>query len=213
MRIKKELESGKKVKVGNYSLKQFDGELNYSEGEEYIEWFLENNGFSFLREIEIYGLKNDTKSHRRADFYLPKYDVFVEYNGLYNESKEHRERYKEKSQVYRENNLPVIHLYSDNIGALDFYFFERLKDELYKKGKKGKIDSMELKDLLKSYDTLIYSLVFLVIVGGLTFGYFEMETFLAILFMLLLLIVTSETVSFIQDLTRHFKDRWTNRDQ
>ena len=105
-----------------------------SEGEEIIKEFLEAEGYSFEQEKEISNLKNDTKSIRRADFYLKDYKVYVEFLGKWN-NEEKRQEYREKRQVYNENNIRCIYLYPDNLGILGLIFKRRLKKELLKSPK------------------------------------------------------------------------------
>jgi len=67
-----------------------------SEGEEFIREFLYERNITFEAQKELNDLKGDSKSHRVADFYLPKFDVYVEFLGQWNISDEHKNRYKEK---------------------------------------------------------------------------------------------------------------------
>ncbi len=96
-----------------------------TEGEEFISYFLEDNGFDFREQEMIEGLANDSKQHRVADFYLPKYKVYVEYFGQWNVEAQ-RERYLEKKQVYIKNKIPCVILYPENLGILEFIFEKRL---------------------------------------------------------------------------------------
>ena len=125
---------GEKIKLdlpNNIFIKKYQSKIITSESEKYLCWFFDKHEIKYEREVEIHGLRNDEVRSRRADFYLPKFKMFVEFNGLYNESKEDRARYKKKMKVYHENRIPFIALYSDNIGALDYFFFERLGEILH----------------------------------------------------------------------------------
>lgn len=104
-------------------------EEKLSEGETFIEEYLTEIGFKFASQYKISGLKNDTKSYRVSDFYLPKYKVHVEFLGKWN-SAEHRERYKEKMRVYAANNIPCVYLYPDNLGILEQCLDFRIKRTL-----------------------------------------------------------------------------------
>ncbi len=96
-----------------------------SEGEEYISQYLEDEGFDYRVQEMIEGLVNDSKSHRLADFYLPKYKVYIEYFGQWNVEAQ-RERYMEKRRAYIANKIPCIFLYPENLGILNFIFHKRL---------------------------------------------------------------------------------------
>ncbi len=96
-----------------------------SEGELFIADYFRNNDFRFEKEYVIKGLKHDSAAYRRADFYLPGYKVYVEFEGKYNDPEE-RMRYREKKNVYKRNDLPVIYIYPDNLGFIDYIFRMRL---------------------------------------------------------------------------------------
>ncbi len=104
--------------------------------EQFIAYFLDDLKIKYNPQVKIEDLKNDTKSYRIADFYLPKYKVYLEYLGQWNNTKEDRDRYKEKMRVYSRNNIPCIYIYSDNLGIMDYIFHIRLEKEL----KKFKLD-------------------------------------------------------------------------
>ncbi|HWA34668.1 MAG TPA: hypothetical protein VG737_11085, partial [Cyclobacteriaceae bacterium] len=103
-----------------------------SEGEDYIAEYLSAIGLSFDEEVEVRGLKSDVSSIRRADFYLPKYGVYIEFAGLWNSSETQRTRYRTKRIVYENNSVPCIWLYPDNLGILHYIFHRRLEDVLKK---------------------------------------------------------------------------------
>lgn len=98
-----------------------------SEGEEFIADFMKYYGIKFKSQKELFNLKNDTKSYRIPDFYLTDYKIYLEYNGRYRDKHKH---YTEKSEVYKQNQIPCIHIYPDNLGVLDFILDKRLQAEL-----------------------------------------------------------------------------------
>ncbi len=104
-----------------------------TEGEEIIRMFLEDEAIEFKQEVEIPGLTGDFADFRIADFYLPQYKVYVEFLGQWNAGERHRERYKLKKDVYRENNIPCVYLYPENLGILKMIFKRRLKEQLTKR--------------------------------------------------------------------------------
>jgi len=99
--------------------------ISMTEGEEFIVEFLEDNNIKYRREEPIIGLNNDTKNYRVADFYLPEYKVYIEFFGQWNMDI-HKERYREKKEVYFKNQIPCIHLYPENLGLIEFIFEKRL---------------------------------------------------------------------------------------
>jgi hypothetical protein len=105
-----------------------------TEGEAMIGDILFHLNIKFEEQKEIHGLKNDSKSFRIADFYLPKFEVYLEFLGKW-DSPEGKEEYKHKMAVYKSNNIPCIYIYPENLGAFPWIFAERLRAELlrYKK--------------------------------------------------------------------------------
>jgi hypothetical protein len=111
------------------------------------------SGIKFETEKKIEGLKNDSKKYRIADFYLPKYKVYVEFFGLWNNAG--NEEYRQKKDVYWKNNIPCIYIYPENLGIIGYTFDKRIqmvfekfsmKNE-HRKYKKHKLmESGELKN-------------------------------------------------------------------
>jgi hypothetical protein len=102
-----------------------------SDGEELIEEYLDAEDIHFKPEVKINNLKGDKFPYRKADFYLTQYKVYVEFLGRWN-VESNRKEYKEKMRIYKENNIPCVYLYPDNLGILNFIFKRRLKKELKK---------------------------------------------------------------------------------
>ena len=74
------------------------------------EWKAQTDGTIFKR----------TFAH--PDFYLPDYNVYVEYWGLVSASKDYRRVMKWKMKQYRQNNIRFISVYPDNLQNLDWVF-------------------------------------------------------------------------------------------
>ena len=118
--------------------------------EEYIINYLDNSGIYFEREVKISNLKNDSKSYRIADFYLEDYEVYVEYFGMYNSSKEVRREYDQKAKIYISNHIPTIFLYPHELGFLEYAFHKKMLKVLKafnfrKELKRYKIDRLKNK--------------------------------------------------------------------
>jgi hypothetical protein len=100
-----------------------------SEGEEMIKELFEEEGIDYEFQKEIPNLVNDKKEFRIADFYIPQYKVYLEFFGNWN-NPEKREEYKLKKRVYKENNIPCVYIYPENLGFLNKVLKRRIKKVL-----------------------------------------------------------------------------------
>ena len=105
-----------------------------SEGEEFVMDFLKELGIKFISEYKITDLKGDNKHYRYADFFLPRYDAYIEFYGLWNKNVKDDD-YKFKKEVYRNNGRPCVYIYPENLGALHFIFDKRLQAQLIENSK------------------------------------------------------------------------------
>ena len=120
-----------------------------SEGELFILEYLKYNNIDFKREVKLENLKHDDNfTHRRVDFLLTKYNVYLEFNGLWNNTKADRERYRQKKEVYYKNNIPCIYLYPENLGIIEFVFPKRLIEILKMHNKKRELFRYQFKRLI-----------------------------------------------------------------
>lgn len=119
-----------------------------SEGEEYLSDFFACMRIKFESEKKIEGLKNDSKQYRTADFYLPKFKVYVEFFGLWN--KAGNEEYKQKKEVYWMNKIPCIYIYPENLGIIGYTFDKRIQLELKKHGMTQELKKYKLYKLRES---------------------------------------------------------------
>lgn len=103
-----------------------------SEGEEYIAEYFDAIEMEYRRQHVIENLDDKYASYRKADFYLPKYNVMVEFAGGWNRSEEERLRYRHKKSIYNENGIPCIWIYPDNLGVLHYIFHKRLESVMGK---------------------------------------------------------------------------------
>lgn len=134
-----------------------------TEGEEFIAEYLDSEGIDFRQEELIEGLNNDSKSFRKADFYLPKYKVYIEYFGQWNNEKQ-KPRYREKRQVYINNKVPCIILYPENLGIIDFIFSRRLEYVFHRYKMDKELRKYYFNEVRKERgDTLILAIVGLII--------------------------------------------------
>ena len=100
-----------------------------SDGEELIEEYFDAESIHYNPEEKIENLKGDNIPYRKVDFYLKQYGVFVEFLGRWN-IESNRKKYNEKKNIYKNNNIPCVYLYPDNLGILSFIFKRRLKKVL-----------------------------------------------------------------------------------
>ncbi|WP_321289391.1 hypothetical protein [uncultured Sunxiuqinia sp.] len=103
-----------------------------SEGELFLEHFFKKEKIKATQQEPIRNLNNDSKSYRIADFDLPQYKIYVEFQGLWNNTKVDRERYKEKMKVYHSNGVKCLYLYPENLGIIDYVFHARMLETLKK---------------------------------------------------------------------------------
>jgi len=74
------------------------------------EWRAQTNAIIFKRTFAY------------PDFFLPDYNVYVEYWGLLGASKEYERIMKWKMAQYHQNKIKFISLYHDNLRNLDWVF-------------------------------------------------------------------------------------------
>tara|TARA_R110002012_G_scaffold263456_1_gene446319 strand:+ start:160464 stop:161078 length:615 start_codon:yes stop_codon:yes gene_type:complete len=98
-----------------------------SKGELFIEEYLDKLRIEYKVQFKINDLKGDNSTYRIADFYLPKLGFYVEYFGMYNNSKTDRERYIFKRDLYIKNRKPTIFIYPEDLGILDYVFHVEVK--------------------------------------------------------------------------------------
>lgn len=102
------------------SLRKTNRPATLTEGENYVAKFLEDLNIEYESEKVLTRLKNDTKEFRRVDFYLPEFDVYLEYNGQWDVNEFHRNRYREKRRVLEQNNYSLVELYPNQLGIIEY---------------------------------------------------------------------------------------------
>lgn len=123
-----------------------------SEGEIFLREFLADEGLKVETEVRLPPLQNDSKSYRIADFYLPRYKVYIEFLGRWNRCEEDRNKYKEKIKVYEQNKIPCMFIYPENLGIIHYTFRYRLRQILTKHNLSKELFRFNLYSLL--YDRL-----------------------------------------------------------
>jgi hypothetical protein len=69
----------------------------------------------------------------KPDFYLPQYNLFIEYWGLVDSpDRRTRDKYIQsmrwKMAQYHRNNIAVLSIYPSNLSSLDYYFRKKFRD-------------------------------------------------------------------------------------
>ena len=104
------------------------GETVKSIGEKRIADYFERNNIRYVYEKEARG-RSLFFSYKisNPDFYLPDYDVYVEYWGLVNADDHwtrtnYERNMKRKLAIYYQNNIKFISIYPRNLSNLDWIF-------------------------------------------------------------------------------------------
>jgi len=96
------------------------------------DYFVKNNiNYVYEREAKGKFLFFDYKISS-PDFYLPDYDVYVEYWGLVDADDsltrvQYVKNMKRKMAIYHQNNIKFISIYPDNLKNLDWIFRRKFK--------------------------------------------------------------------------------------
>lgn len=119
-----------------------------TEGEEFLKEFFHSERIDFVEQKMIKDLKGDNCAYRVADFYLPKYKVYVEFFGMWNVREDKKTDYREKKAIYAQNNIPCLYFYPENLGIIHYSFNKRLRAELKKCNLKKELFNYNLKLLI-----------------------------------------------------------------
>ncbi|MFA7380908.1 MAG: hypothetical protein WC150_10615 [Bacteroidia bacterium] len=130
-----------------------------SEGEEYIADYLRQVNIKFIQQCRITNLTGDTYQFRVADFYLPDYKVYIEFEGLYN-NPEHKKNYQEKSKIYATNNIPCVYIFPENLGFIYFAFDKRIQKEMKKYNLTKELRRYHFKKLIMYHSERVIFIVF-----------------------------------------------------
>jgi hypothetical protein len=124
------LKPKKKYGVKSVTLR---GETVKSVGEKRIADYFERNNIRYVyeKEARTKALIFSSKISN-PDFYLPDYDVYVEYWGLVNADDNwtrtcYVRNMKRKMAMYHENNIKFISIYPRNLQSLDWIFRKKFE--------------------------------------------------------------------------------------
>ena len=91
---------------GNKTIVCADGRKVRSRAEREISNFLYNNKIRYVYEKEFYYQKGNKTKTLHPDFYLPDYNLYIEYNEL--ETEEYLKSKEYAMRIYKQNGLNVI---------------------------------------------------------------------------------------------------------
>lgn len=82
---------------------------------------LKKIGVRYLREVSFADLRSEKGGYLRFDFYLPKYNLILEYDGqIWHESKKVKSRDKKKDQFCKENRIRIRRLTKVDIKNMEW---------------------------------------------------------------------------------------------
>lgn len=91
---------------GNKSYRGGDGRMYRSRAEALISHYLFDNGIRYIYEKPIFYMENGLNKTLHPDFFLPDYNVYIEYNEL--EEREYINSKLYAMKVYKQKGLRVI---------------------------------------------------------------------------------------------------------
>jgi len=103
------------------------GETVKSGAEKILADFFNKNNINYQYEKECFNDNLIEQKISNPDFYLPKYDVYVEYWGMINDEEYHRNM-KWKMKQYHENNIKFISIYPHDLKDIERNFRRKFKE-------------------------------------------------------------------------------------
>lgn len=102
------------------TIRASDGHMVRSRAEAMIDaWLYEN------RIVHAYERLVRVEQKMYCDFYLPEYDLYIEFWGLENDPK-YKARKEKKLEIYRKNELKLVEIKDEHISNLDDYLIGKL---------------------------------------------------------------------------------------
>ena len=108
------------------TIRASDGHMVRSRAEAMIDaWLYEN------RVVHAYEKLVRVEQKMYCDFYLPEYDLYIEFWGLESNQK-YKARKERKLEIYRQNDLRLVEIKNEHINNLDDYLMGQLVKFGYK---------------------------------------------------------------------------------
>jgi hypothetical protein len=103
-----------------------------SKAEARIADYFTSSGIRYVYEKQARadGLVFRKKLYAKPDFYLPDYNLYVEYWGLLGVSKDYERNMKRKMAVYHRNGIKFVSIYPRNMDNLDWVFRAKFREAL-----------------------------------------------------------------------------------
>lgn len=118
-------ESSRLCDVGLFSENGMEG---ISNSEEKIKDYLEENNIHYEYRLDL------REGFAHPSFYLPEYDVYVEFCGLLegddSVNKEYLKRINDKISMHHQNGIKYISIYPNNLENLDVVFRKKLEEKI-----------------------------------------------------------------------------------
>jgi len=118
-------ESSRLCDVGLFSENGMEG---ISNPEEKIKNYLEENNLQHEYRLDLRG------GFAHPSFYLPEYDIYVEFCGLLegenSVNKEYLNRINDKISMYHQNGIKYISIYPNNLENLEVVFRKKLEEKI-----------------------------------------------------------------------------------
>ena len=174
-----------------------------TEGESVLDQYFKQTGIMVEFQKEIPKLKGDEKSHRVADFYLPRLKIYVEFFGMWNVSDRKKEDYREKKRIYKENSIPCVYIYPENLGVIQYIFPYRVWKVLKNHNLRKQLIRFSLFIFLKKNGNYISVIL---AIFSVWFYYFNdllpvvLLTLSAIIVLIYLAIITFNTIELIKNI-------------
>ena len=96
--------------------------------ENLIRTALNSLNIKHVTEVSFYGLKFDTGNYARFDFYIPKMNLVIEYDGKeYHNTKEVKKRDRIKTQFCKSNGIGLIRLNNKHYANIEVEILKAIK--------------------------------------------------------------------------------------
>jgi hypothetical protein len=103
-------------------------------GEKFIESILHDLGIKYDQKKRLMNLKKDSKKYRIPDFFLPKYNLVIEYFGSWYDAKNkkfekrERARFMEKVGAYEHSGINCLYIYPEDLDKSKKLIQDKIKE-------------------------------------------------------------------------------------
>lgn len=93
-----------------------------TEGELFVAKYLQAQRIRFEPQLRIDVSRGSGKGYRIIDFFLPEFNVYLEYNGQWDVNEWHRNRYRQKRKELLDYGLTLVEIYPNQLGIIEYSF-------------------------------------------------------------------------------------------